>query len=113
MCRNNEIHYSDRFRRYFEDGDELTREEAAVVLSHNSGRVVEPKYVFDLVRLGVLHPRYLSPKKLLYKYNEVKSYVVASHVGRHASDLPTDNALRQRRFKERRRQSNSLNHADL
>ncbi len=103
MINKKEIHYSERLGRFFEDGDELTREEAAVVLSHNSGRGIEPKYVFDLVRLGVLHPRYLSPRKLLYKYSEVKSYAVASHVGKRPHAQPTENALRQRRFRERRR----------
>jgi hypothetical protein len=108
MTNNKEIHYSERLGRFFEDGDELTREEAAAVLSRNSGREIESKYVFDLVRLGVLHPRYLSPRKLLYQYSEVKSYVVASRVGKRPHAHPTENALRQRRFRERRR-AQSLN----
>jgi hypothetical protein len=96
-------HYSERLGRAFRDGDELTREEAAQVLAENSGRPVEPKYVFDLVRLGIVQPRYLSPRKLLYQYSEIKQYVVASHVGKKPHEKPTDNALRQRRFRDRRR----------
>lgn len=92
-------HYSTRFGRQFADGDELTREEVAQVLSENSGRDVVPKYVYDLVREGIFHPRYLSPRKLLYQYTECKDYVVSLHAGKHLQAAPLDNAERQRKFK--------------
>ncbi len=95
-------HYSHRLGRTFQDGDELTREEAAQVLSENAGRTIDPKYVYDLVRQGTVHPRYLTERKLLYQYSEIKDYVVAPHAGKRVHENPTANALRQRAFKARR-----------
>ncbi len=93
-------HYSSRLGRQFRDGDELTRDEAAQVLSENSGRPIAPKYVYDLAHEGTLHPRYLSKRKLLYQYSEVKDYVVAAKQGRHQNPgMPSDLALRVRRHR--------------
>ena len=101
--RAKQTHYSERLGRDFADGDELTREEVAGVLSENSGRPVAPSYVTDLVRERIFHPRYLSPRKLLYQYSEVRSYFVSTRgPGRREHTLPSDNALRQRRFRARR-----------
>lgn len=102
MARKKGIHYSERLGRFFQDGDELTRDEATAVLSQNAGRDVDPKKLFDLVRAGVAHPRYLSPRKLLYQYSEIKDYVVAAHPGRRAASSPSAVAQRQRLYRERR-----------
>lgn len=96
-------HYSTRLKRNFKDGDWLNLVEAAQVISENSGREVKSRYLAEMVRRGHLHPDKSNPRGWLYKYDELKKEKVLPHVGRRKLDQPTENALRQRAFKARRR----------
>lgn len=96
-------HFSKRLKRNFRDGDLLTRLEATQVISENSERDIQPRYLIEMVRGGRLHPERVSERIFLYPYAELKKQFVSARAGHPTGDRPTDNALRQRKFKARRR----------
>jgi hypothetical protein len=98
-------HWSDRFNRYFQDDDRLLPSEVAEVVSVNSDRIISPKYVWDLAKMHKLDKESPYPGVVLYRYDQVKAIKVAARRGRRSLSNPSDNALRQRKFKARRASS--------
>jgi hypothetical protein len=96
-------HWSDRLNRYYRDDDLLVPAEVAEVVSVNSDRIIRPKYVSDLARIHNLEKESPLPGVVAYRYSQVKNIKVAPHRGRRALANPSCNALRQRKFKARRR----------
>jgi hypothetical protein len=96
-------HYLPRFKRALVDEDWLTTEEVGLVLQANRPgyKEVPVKYVNNLLDRGTFPSAYKAGGRYLVQYHDVKNYVVRSTIGRHVSDNPTPNALRQRRYKER------------
>ncbi len=96
-------HYSERLRRNFADGDWLTRDEVAKVIEENSGRPLgQKRFVSDIAKRHgwtVAGDKYAP----LYQYSEVGSFCIGSP-GRRLQENPSPTALRQRKFKERRKQ---------
>ena len=95
-------HWSDRFKRNFEDGDLLLPAEVAEVISVNSDRIISANYVWDLAQLHKLDRVKPFPTVALYKYEQVKNIKVSDKRGRRAQSNPSPNAVRQRKFKARR-----------
>jgi len=94
-------HFSDRLQRNYRNDDWLSRAEAAKVLTENSDRDVSADYLKVLADRGVLHPQKVSERVWLYQYVELKEIVVKPTRGSAQFEHPTDNALRQRRWRER------------
>lgn len=97
-------HYSERLGRNYQDEDWLSRTDAAEVLARNSGREkVSTDYLVTLAHRGVLHPMKPSYHVLLFQYKELKDLKIDQQPGRKKFDHVTDNVLRQRAFKARRK----------
>ncbi|SRR5258706_10432060 len=95
------IHFSKRFDRNFQDDDWLDRREAAQVLSENSGHLILPEYLAVLEQRDQLHPKRVAAKRKLYQYAELCFLKVAPQGGRKMQENPSQNALRQRQYRER------------
>lgn len=78
-----------------------TASDAAKVLSANSGRIVEPDYLFKLGKLGKIQTRKLGPRATLYAKGEVDQYKVeprgkkSGAAKRQGKTGPTVRELRQ------------------
>ena len=101
-------HFSSRLGRYWQASDVLYLDEVAEVLSQNSGRPIEKKYVTDLVTKKLL-PVGGSGRNHYVQYSEVQYRRVINQPGRRKKENPTPNALRQREFKVRRATSANRN----
>jgi hypothetical protein len=98
------IHYSEQLGRNYEDDDMLERNEVAAILSINAGREIPPAYVNTLAGKGSLpFERQPQARKLLFKYTNVRNYIVSQRTGRKPGATPSPNAERQRKYKARRR----------
>lgn len=53
-----------------------TAEQAAAVLSKNSGKTVDPSYIRTLVKYGKITPKKISSRLNLYPKAQVDAYVV-------------------------------------
>jgi len=98
-------HYSEQLGRDYVDDDMLELNEVARILSVNSGREIPPAYVNTLATKGSLPCERQTARKLLFYYRDVRNYIVSRHTGRKAQAVPNSNALRQRKLREKRRNS--------
>lgn len=96
-------HYSEQLGRDYVDDDMLTRQEAALVLSTNAGRAIEPWYVGTLADKGTLPCQLVGQHKRLYQYSYLRNYIVTRRTGPKAAAVPTPGALRTRKSREKRR----------
>src|SRR5437016_4377123 len=97
-------HWSERLDRYYKDDDWLDRHEASQVLTENSGRTILPEFLMLQKRRDKLHPQ-LRNRKLWYQYSELRFLKVPAQGGRKLSPNPNANALRQRKYREKRAQA--------
>jgi hypothetical protein len=96
------FHFSKRLGRCFQDEDLLTKAEAIEVLLENSGlEKISDDYLSTQTRRGLLHPEYPYKRVPLYPYKELRDWVVRPTRGRRTQDVPSWNAERQRRYRER------------
>ena len=84
----------------------LNASDAVLLVSHiNGGKPLTTNYLSNYIRQDRLHPKRMSPKASLYAFDELVK-IKALNAGRPqlADDKVTPSALRQRKFKEKRRQ---------
>jgi hypothetical protein len=70
-------------RREESPEDLLTAAEAALILSRNSKRDIQPQYVNQLVRQKRLTPHRLDARTNLYRRGDVEQIVIATRGGKH------------------------------
>lgn len=73
-------------RREESPDDLLTAAEAAVILSRNNKREVQPQYLNQLVRQGRIKPHKLDARTNLYRRGDLEQIVITSRGGKHAQD---------------------------
>jgi hypothetical protein len=96
-------HFSERFKRNFQDGDWLTRTEVAAVLTANSGRPVSIEYVSDIARRENAHVQIIENKHL-YLYDDIKELEVSLKRGPKGELSQSPVAQRQRAFRARQQE---------
>jgi hypothetical protein len=88
----------------YKDTDRLTAAEGAAIISENSGRVVPPEYMANLVRIGRIRtPEKFGPSNM-YRYGDIKNLVVSdSNRGRKRLPVVSARSLQQRAYREKKR----------
>jgi len=66
--------------------DLLTAAEAALILSRNSKRVIQPQYMNQLVRQGRIKPHKIDARTNLYRRGDVEQIIVAPRGGKRIQD---------------------------
>lgn len=94
-------HYSERFRRNFQDGDWLTTRESQAVLTANRGKPVNVEYVSYIAKRENVRTMQIEDK-WFYLYDDIKDLKVSLRRGPAASPSPSPSAVRQREFRKRR-----------
>lgn len=89
----------------YKDGDDLTPAQAVEVISENSGKQLDYRYLGKLRQQDKLHPTRKVGNAFLYPYSEAKNIVVGGHESSGRKPMPdseaSKSALYIREYKRR------------